>query len=83
MWNCVCPRIQKRRPFHAKMTNAKLYIYMGVGARERKPTVLKKGENNLYFNKAHAALDIPLLKQICSLNQTVRSFLTMAVSPYP
>ena len=37
---------QKRRHFYAKTTNAKLYIYIGVGARD------------LYINEAHTALDI-------------------------
>ena len=40
-------RVQtERRHFHAKMTIAKLYIHIGVGAR------------NLYIDEAHTALDI-------------------------
>ena len=37
---------QKRRRFHAKMTSAKLYIYVEVGAMD------------LYIDEAHTALDI-------------------------
>ena len=37
---------QKRRHFYAKTTSVKLYIYIGVGARD------------LYIDKAHTALDI-------------------------
>ena len=29
-----CVHKQKRRHFHAKTTSAKLYIYIGVGARD-------------------------------------------------
>ena len=31
MRHCSCAYKQKRRHFHAKMTSAKLYIYIGVG----------------------------------------------------
>ena len=44
--HCPCAHIQKRRHFHAMTINAKLYIYIGVGAR------------NLYIDDAHTALDI-------------------------
>ena len=37
---------QKRRHFHAKMTSAKLYIYIGLGARD------------MYIHEADTALDI-------------------------
>ena len=37
---------QKKRHLYAKTTNAKLYIYIGVGARD------------LYIDEAHTALDI-------------------------
>ena len=37
---------QKRRHFYAKTTSAKLYIYIGVGARD------------LYIDEAHTALHI-------------------------
>ena len=41
-----CAHKQKRPHFHAKTTSAKLYIYIGVGARD------------LYIDEAHIALDI-------------------------
>ena len=41
-----CMPKQKRRHFHAKTTIAKLYIYIGVEAKD------------LYIDKAHTVLDI-------------------------
>merc|ERR1711954_614159 len=43
---CPCAHKQKRRHFHAKMTSAKLYIYIGVGSRD------------LFIDEAHTALGI-------------------------
>ena len=41
----MCAQTEKTT-FHAKTTNAKLYIYIGVGVRD------------LYIDEAHMALDI-------------------------
>ena len=54
---------QKRRHFHAKMTNEKLYIYIGVGVRD------------LYIDEAHTALYIFRFaaffnQKICMLRKT-------------
>ena len=46
MGHCPCTLKQKRRHFYAKTTIAKLYIYIGVEARD------------LYIDEAHTALDI-------------------------
>ena len=42
MWHCPC-----MRNFHAKTTYAKLYMYIGVGARHQMPKVFCKRYNNL------------------------------------
>ena len=44
--NCSCTHKHKIRRFHTKTSSAKLYIYIGVGAR------------GLYIDEAHMALDI-------------------------
>ena len=46
MWHCTCVHKQKKKHFHAKMTSAKLYIYIGVWARD------------LYIDEARMALDM-------------------------
>ena len=43
---CPCAHKQKGRHFYVKMTSAKLYLYIGVGARD------------FYIDEAHTALDI-------------------------
>ena len=48
MRHCLCTHKQKRRHFHSKTTRAKLYIYIGVGARDM----------YMYIDEAHMALDI-------------------------
>ena len=56
MRQCPCANKQKRRVFHAKMTSAKLYIYIGVGSRD------------LFINEAHMALGIfPVFFPACCL----------------
>ena len=51
-------REQKRQHFHAKTTSAKLYIYIGVGARD------------LHIDEAHTALDIFRFAVFFFINQT-------------
>ena len=46
MKTCPCTHKQKRQHFHAKMTSVKLYICVGVQAKD------------LYIDEAHTALDI-------------------------
>ena len=46
MWYCPSMHIQKRQHFYAQTTSAKLYVCIGVEARD------------LYIDKAHTALDI-------------------------
>ena len=58
--HCPWAYKQKRRHFHAKTTIAKLYIYVGVEARD------------LYIDEGHMALDIfrfaAFLKNVSVLN---------------
>ena len=42
--HCPCAHKQKRGHFHAKTTSAKLFIYIGLGARD------------LYMDEAHTSL---------------------------
>ena len=46
MRHCPCVNKQKRQHFYAKMTSAKLYIYIGVGSRD------------LFIDETHTALGI-------------------------
>ena len=41
-----CAHTQKKQHFHANMTSAKIYIYIGMGSRD------------LFIDEAHTALDI-------------------------
>ena len=64
MWHCGCVHILKTQHFHAKTTNAKLYIKYGSwGKGPKGHSFVQKVQPfiDLYIDEAHMALDIMCL----------------------